>query len=194
MLGFFLALLTRSEVDFYDFLCCVAVIEVFWNCSICVRVIEVYRNPTVTHCGLHMSIATIARCSGVSRMPGVPKTRTCHNFAKDTRCTCNLKIHFLISNLDARKKLNIWAHAEFQAASVCWPQIWLNMDIFIWKIQYPTICMHIHVISTLQKHWHSGWDLLRWCFSGEFLTSRRLSWWARGTQDLLANSVRAFWR
>ena len=26
MLGFFLALLTRSEVDFYDFLCCVAVI------------------------------------------------------------------------------------------------------------------------------------------------------------------------
>ena len=76
MLGFFLALLTRPEIDFYDFLRCVAVIEVYRNCSICVPVIEVYRNPTSTECGLHVSIETIARCSGVPRMPDVPKTRS----------------------------------------------------------------------------------------------------------------------
>ena len=154
MPGFFLALLTRSEINFYDFLCCVAVIEVYRNCSICVPVIEVYRNPTATQCGLHMSIETIARCSEVPCMPGVPKTRTCHNFdtpLQQSRFTCNLKIHFLISNLDARKKLNIWAHVEFQGASVCWPQIWLNVDIFIRKIQYPTIFMYIPVISALEK-------------------------------------------
>ena len=101
MLGFFLALLTRSEVDFYDFLCCVAVIEVYRNCSICVPAIEVYRNPTATQCGLRMSIETIARCSGVPRMPGVPKTRTCHNFdtpLQQPRSTKSRKNRFLTSS------------------------------------------------------------------------------------------------
>ena len=32
--------------------------------------------------------------------------------------TLNLKIHFTISNIDARKKLKIWACVEFQGASV----------------------------------------------------------------------------
>jgi hypothetical protein len=51
------------------------------------------------------------------------------------RCTCNLQIHFPISNINARKKLNIWAHAWFQGGSVCSPQIWLNVNIFKRKIQ-----------------------------------------------------------
>ena len=93
MLGFFLALLTRSEVGFYDFLCCVAVIGVYRNCSIGVPVIEVYRNPTATQYGLHVSIETIARCSGVPRMPGVPKTRTCHNFDTPLQQSRSTKNH-----------------------------------------------------------------------------------------------------
>ena len=57
----------------------------------------------------------------------------------DTRWTPNLKIHFPISNIDARKKLNVWAHAEFQGASVCWPQILLNVNIWQRKIRCPAI-------------------------------------------------------
>ena len=48
-----------------------------------------------------------------------------------------LKIHFPISNIDARKKLNIWAHVEFQGtsvefqgASVCWPKRIDSLSIF----------------------------------------------------------------
>ena len=88
------------------------------------------------------------------KSPKSPQTRICYHFKctpEDTRCICNLKIHFQTSNLDARKKLNIWAHVEFQGASVCWPQIWLNVDIFIRKIQYPTVFVHIPVISALEK-------------------------------------------
>ena len=59
------------------------------------------------------------------------------------------QIHFLISNLDARKKLNIWAYAQFQGASVCCPQILLNIKIFTWKIRYPVMFHHMPAISTL---------------------------------------------
>ena len=38
--------------------------------------------------------------------------------AKLLRCTCNLQINFPISNIDARKKLNVRAHADFQGGSV----------------------------------------------------------------------------
>ena len=36
MLGFFLALLTRTEIDFYEFLCCVIATDVCRNCGMCV--------------------------------------------------------------------------------------------------------------------------------------------------------------
>ena len=51
------------------------------------------------------------------------------------RCTCNLQIHFPISNIDARKKPNTWAHAEFQGGSVYSPRILLNVNIFKRTIQ-----------------------------------------------------------
>ena len=41
----------------------------------------------------------------------------------DCYCTCYVKIHFLISDLDTRKKLNIWARVEFQGALVYRPHI-----------------------------------------------------------------------
>ena len=63
----------------------------------------------------------------------------------DTLCTKKLEIHFRKLKNYAMKKLNIWAHAEFQGASVCWPPILLNVKIFIWKIRYPVIFYHIPV-------------------------------------------------
>ena len=65
----------------------------------------------------------------------------CGMWPPDTRWTPNLKIHFPISNIGARKKLNIWAHAEFQGASVCWPQILRNTNIWQRKIRWPAISL-----------------------------------------------------
>ena len=49
------------------------------------------------------------------------------------------KIHFTISNLDARKKLNTWTCVEFQGTSVGWPQILLNVNIWQRKTRYAAI-------------------------------------------------------
>ena len=101
----------------------------------------------------HMK-ASMGHC-GVSYMPGEPKTRTIYKFDTNvyrTYNTFNLEIHFPISNLDARKKLSIWAYAQFQGASVCCPQILPNVNICTWKIRYPVIFHHIPAISTLFEY------------------------------------------
>ena len=56
-----------------------------------------------------------------------------------TCCIGNLKIHFPISNIDARKKLKICACAIFQGDLVCWPRALLNVDIWKRNIRYAAI-------------------------------------------------------
>ena len=82
---------------------------------------------------------------GCGTCPCHPKLAyaTTEMWPPDTRArwTPNLEIHFLISNIDARKKLNTWAHVEPQGASVNWPRILLNVNIWQRKIRYPAISL-----------------------------------------------------
>ena len=61
----------------------------------------------------------------------------------------NLELHFSISNINARKRLNIWAHAEFQGASVGCPQNLLIINIWQRKNRYPSC--NIPVIPALVR-------------------------------------------
>ena len=68
----------------------------------------------------------------------------------ETRCTCNLEIHFLVSNLDGRKKLNIWAYAEFQGASVRCPLVLSNVNIYTWKFDTRHISPYSNNFNSLR--------------------------------------------
>ena len=76
----------------------------------------------LAQCSRYLTNELILHCFGWGTCPCYPKlvyatTEMWHPG------TLNLQIHFTISNLNARRKLKMWACEGSQGASVCWPQI-----------------------------------------------------------------------
>ena len=115
----------------------------FPSCGICV--FEVISVRTIAHTRPLWSL--LDQWSDFALFSGAAHARatTCHpKLAYATTemwppGKLNLKIHFTISNLDARKKLNIWACVDIQGASARWPRTLLSVDIWQQKTRYAAI-------------------------------------------------------